>query len=74
MPVITYSSHGGMHYKKLLEDYPDDIHRIYIDYAKGCNLRDLLCVARKLELNDNQSSTLSFLIKNLYECFVQRDA
>ena len=43
-----------------------------IDYLKGAQFGELLQVGSKLGMK-NQCSKLAFLIKNCYECFVQRD-
>jgi succinyl-CoA synthetase beta subunit len=40
---------------------------------KGLDLISLLSVADNLGIHEKQSS-LVFLIKNLWECFIQRDA
>eukprot|EP00354_Favella_ehrenbergii_P003523 CAMPEP_0170471290 /NCGR_PEP_ID=MMETSP0123-20130129/13542_1 /TAXON_ID=182087 /ORGANISM="Favella ehrenbergii, Strain Fehren 1" /LENGTH=191 /DNA_ID=CAMNT_0010738855 /DNA_START=441 /DNA_END=1016 /DNA_ORIENTATION=- len=52
--------------------HPNSIHTIPIDYIKGLAFSDLLKVSRHLGLPDCESK-LAFLIKNCYECFVQRD-
>lgn len=53
--------------------YPDTIHEIYIDVSEGLNLQSLLKVAGDLGVVQKQSN-LIFLIKNMYEAFIQRDA
>ena len=62
-----------MPYSKIEEKYPDDIYKIYVDFKKGLNLIDLLRIAPDLGLSRAHASTLAFIVKNLYECFVQRD-
>ena len=52
--------------------FPKDVHRIYIDYTNGCNMTDLLEISKNLGIK-RRASTLAFLVKNLYECFLQRD-
>ena len=42
-----------------------------IDYQKGIEFKDLYKLASDLGISER--SRLSFLIKNLYECFLQRD-
>lgn len=52
--------------------YPHSVHRILVDYIKGTDFADLMQVSRHLGLRDCESK-LAFLIKNCYECFIQRD-
>lgn len=68
-PVITYSSRGGMNLMNIAKRYPDSVHRIFIDIEKGLDLNMLLKVAGDLGIQEKQSS-LVFLIKNLWECFI----
>jgi succinyl-CoA synthetase beta subunit len=53
--------------------YPDSIFKIFVDIEKGLDLQILLKVATNLGVHEKQSS-LVFLIKNMWECFIQRDA
>lgn len=73
MPVITYSSRGGMTLPVIQSRYPETVHRINVDIEKGLDLNILLQVADNLGIHEKQSS-LVFLIKNMWECFIQRDA
>lgn len=73
MPVIIFSTKGGMTYQLIEKRYPDTIHKFWVDIKKGLDLQVLLTVAATLGINQKQSS-LVFLIKNLWECFIQRDA
>ena len=72
MPVITYSRRGGMTLEALYRLYPETIKQVFIDPIKGIDMNEIGKVAVDLGVQDKQS-TLSFLIKNLYECFTQRD-
>ena len=72
MPVITYSKRGGMTLEALRNFYPETIKEMYVDVEEGIDLKEVSHVANDLELQEQQS-TLCFLIKNLYECFKQRD-
>ena len=56
-----------------MEKYPEDIYKIYVDYKKGVSMIDLLQIAPNMGVSQDLSSTLAFIVKNLYECFVQRD-
>ena len=71
-PVITYSKHGGQALNRTLALNPEDVHRLHVDYSKGADLTKLLVIGDNLGI-ERRSSTLAFLVKNLYECFLQRD-
>lgn len=59
--------------ERIRDLWPESIHQIEIDVRKGIDLRDLMHVAKNLNLSPNKQSYLVFLLKNLYECFIQRD-
>ena len=67
-PMIIYSDVGGLSWQRLIQLYPERIHKIYIDYQKGIDFLELGQVAEHLGIPE--SSRLSFMIKNLYECFL----
>ena len=71
-PVITYSRHGGQALNRTLALNPADVHRLHIDYSSGADLKQLLVIGENLGI-ERRASTLAFLVKNLYECFLQRD-
>ena len=48
------------------------MHRLHIDYSQGADLKKLLVIGNHLGI-ERRASTLAFLVKNLYECFLQRD-
>lgn len=52
--------------------YPETIREKMLDINSSLDMKDIAEVAVDLGLQDKQS-TLCFLIKNLYECFKQRD-
>ena len=73
-PVLSYGSYdGGRSLKSHIESNPDSVRKLQIDYGKGPNLKDLLEISENLQI-ERRGSTLAFLVKNLYECFLQRDA
>ena len=72
MPVITYSGHGGQALNRIEALHPDDLHRLHIDQTKAIDIKELLVIGQNLGLGE-KSHTLSFLVKNLFECFEQRD-
>ena len=70
-PVITYSDVGGLSLSRLQKLYPERIHQIDIDYQKGIDFISLNKFSDQLDIAER--SRASFMLKNLYECFVQRD-
>jgi succinyl-CoA synthetase beta subunit len=71
-PVIHYSKMGGMTFKKIMNEYPDDMHAIYVDFIRNLRMGELLNVATDLGI-ESQKSSLTFIIKHLYDLFVERD-
>ena len=71
-PVITYSTVGGKTYEALQKYYPETINKVHIDVNEGITIQQIRKVADDLGLRFKQSA-IHFLIKNLYECFTQRD-
>ena len=71
-PVIKFSKHGGKPYTEQIRDYIDDMHYIYVDYKKGIIMSELLKVADLLQVS-SQRSQLTFILKHLYDLFVERD-
>jgi len=51
--------------------YPERIKRILIDYQKGLDFISLSQIAEDLGIKEN--SQASFMVKNLFECFMKRD-
>lgn len=72
-PVIVYSTKGGLSYDRIKKEYPETLKRIPVDVEKKLDIETLHKVARDLGI-PGQISNLVFLIKNLLECFLQRDA
>ncbi len=70
-PVIIYGNWDGKQKDsvKTLEEF----HRIPIDITKGLNVNMLSEVANELGIADKKSEMI-FLLKHLYDCFIQRDA
>ena len=72
-PVITYSPYGGHPLSIIERRYPESIHKVYVDIQKDLKLNDLFAVADNLGIHEKQS-TLAFFLKNLWECYKQKDA
>ena len=71
-PIFTYSKYGGKTIERLLRERPESVKTLQIDYAQGINLFAMKKIAEDLGCK-NKASTLSFILKNIYECFIQRD-
>lgn len=87
-PVIVYGNwsdlpyaHGVSHHEISYHNgilqrdpkYLNHFRRIYIDISKDLNVDDLSKVANELGIADKKSEII-FLLKHLYDCFIQRDA
>lgn len=57
-----------------MQNFNDSIHKLYVENIEdGLDLMSLNKVSEDLGI-PHQGSALSFLIKNMYECFIKRDA
>jgi succinyl-CoA synthetase beta subunit len=73
MPVITYTAQGGRPILWVEKEHPDQVFKIPIeDVTKILDMRTLLKAAENLDTMTCQSS-LAFLMKNLWQCFIERD-
>ena len=72
-PTFTYCAVGGKPFEEIESTCPDQIKKIYIDVEKGVDLPLLVHVASELDIAENRSQIV-FLMKHLYDCFIQRDA
>lgn len=72
MPCFTYSKHGGLSFEKILKEYPESLKKVYIDTEKGVKFNEFKNIADDLGCR-HKASTLSFILRNMYECFRQRD-
>jgi len=72
VPVIYYSKMGGMSHSKIMQEYPDEMKSIEIDYLRNLRMGELLNVATDLGI-EAQKSSLTFIMKHLYDFFVERD-
>ena len=72
MPVVTYSKHGGQALNRIQALHPADIFELHIDQTKTIDIKELLVIGENLGIAA-RAHTLSFLVKNLFECFEQRD-
>ena len=59
--------------KGQLLQFLENFRKIYIDIAQGLNVSMLSEVANELGIADKKSEII-FLLKHLYDCFIQRDA
>lgn len=72
MPVFIYSPAGGMSIEEVAEEDPSKIFKYWVDPIKGLDVDALSKAADDLGIPE-QRSDLVFLMKNLYDCFMQKD-
>lgn len=72
MPVFIYSPAGGMSIEEVAEEDPSKIFKYHVDPLKGLDVDRLSKAADDLGI-PAQRSELVFLMKNLYDCFMQKD-
>lgn len=72
-PVIIYSPAGGMSIEDVAHDTPDKIFKIWVDPLKGLQESDLDGVAKNMDIPE-QDANVRKMLKNLYKCFIERDA
>jgi len=51
MPVIWYSKKGGYPFEHIKTKYPDSLHALPTDIRKGLELKELLEIAKKMEIS-----------------------
>ena len=56
-----------------MEKHPEKFHKIFVDVSKGLDVQVLSKVANDLGIAEKKSEMV-FLLKHLYDCFIQRDA
>ena len=71
-PVFIYSPAGGMSIEDVAEEDPSKIFKCHVDMFKGPNADDFAQAADNLGIPGNKSD-LVFMMKNLYDCFIERD-
>ncbi len=72
-PVIIYSKEGGMSIEEVAEETPEKIHKIHVDPIQGIDIDDLIEAAKNLDLEEYRSQ-IAFMIKHMYDCFMEIDA
>jgi len=71
-PVYIYSPEGGMSIEDVAHETPEKIFRININPFTGPDVEDLITAATNLGIPE-QKSQLVWLMKSLYDCFIERD-
>ncbi len=72
-PVVIFSKEGGMSIEEVAAETPEKIFKIHVDPLKGLEIDDLIDAAMKLDLEDSKTQ-IAFLIKHMYDCFIECDA
>lgn len=71
-PVFVYSPEGGMSIEDVAHDTPEKIFKLKVNPFTGPEVTDLMKAADHLGIPD-QRSQLVWLMKSLYDCFMERD-
>lgn len=71
-PVFVYSAAGGMSIEDVAHEDPSQIHKIHVNPFTGPEVDDLIKAAHNLGIPE-QKSQLVWLMKNLYDCFMDKD-
>jgi succinyl-CoA synthetase beta subunit len=70
--TFIYSPAGGMAIEKVAHDTPEQIFKMQVDINKGLCIDKLSEVAKNLGIEE-QKSQVVFLMKHVYDCFVEKD-
>lgn len=71
-PVFIYSKAGGMSIEDVAHEDPSQIHKLKVNPFTGPEVEDLMKAADHLGIPD-QKSQVVWLMKSLYDCFVEND-
>lgn len=71
-PVFIYSPAGGMSIEDVAEEDPSKIFKLHVDPFKGPDVEELNKAAEHLGIPGNKSE-VTFLMKSLYDCFIEKD-
>lgn len=61
-----------MSIEDVAHETPEKIHKIWVDPSKGVNVEDLLEAVKNLDCHA-QKSELVFMMKHLYDAFMDKD-
>lgn len=61
-----------MSIEDVAQKHPEKIHKIHVDPQSGLCIDSLLEAAKNLGIDEHRT-TLSFLMKSLYDCFLEKD-
>lgn len=70
--TFIYSPAGGMSIEDVAHKNPELIYKLPVDIVNGPDIEQLMEVATHLGIEDHKSQVVFFL-KNIYDCFVERD-
>lgn len=71
-PVFVYSPAGGMSIEDVAHEDPSKIYKLKVNPFTGPEVEDLMKAADHLGI-PGQRSQLVWLMKSLYDCFMDRD-
>jgi succinyl-CoA synthetase beta subunit len=70
--TFVYSPAGGMSIEDVAHKTPHLIYKLPIDIHVGPDVEQLVKVAENLGIAEHKSQ-LVFLLKNIYDCFLEKD-
>ncbi len=75
-PTLVYTPHGGVSIEDVAEEDPSKIFKLTIrDLKNGPDAKDLERAGREdLKLTAHQTEDFVKTAKNMYKCFIERDA
>lgn len=72
MPCFIYSPAGGMSIEDVAEEDPSKIFKLHVNPFTGPEVEDLMKAADNLGIPELRSQVV-WVMKNLYDCFMERD-
>ena len=72
-PVYIYSSEGGTSIEDVARENPEKIFKLYVDPFEGPDVEGLVRASGHLGLPSNKKSELTWMMKNIYDCFMEKD-
>lgn len=70
--VFIYSPEGGMSIEDVAHKSPEKIFKLYVDLNEGPDVEKLVEVAQNLGIDEHKSQ-VAFLLKHIFDCFVEKD-
>ena len=72
MPCFIYSPEGGMSIEDVAAESPEKIFKYHVNPFEGPDVDELGKAAENLGIPEHKSQ-VTFLMKSLYDCFMEKD-